>query len=383
MHRGGSEISQEILISGRLATDVAWLASPSMTLRSTALAVVALLVLSACVPRQTRDHIESNEDRIAALEESLFEATSTTTTIAPSTTGTTDVAVVDLPDSVEPVAEIAAAVGPAVVQIETVDALGAGVLYSTEGLILTAYHVVDGETEVLVRLYDGRTFEGTVLGFHEVTDIAVVAIPGSDDLPTAELALGANTQVGQLAVAMGSPFGFDQTVTAGIVSAVDRIVRSVTMVQTDAAINPGNSGGPLVDSDGRVIGINDIIFTESGDSAGVGFAVAIDLAFAVAEQIIAGEEVQLAFLGVAVSDSAGKHPGALVEEIVPGSGAELAGIELGDIITAVNGRALTESADLRVRIIEKAPSDVVELTILRGNVEIIVQATLGDTSQAG
>ena len=132
-----------------------------------------------------------------------------------------------------------------------------------------------------------------------------------------------------------------------------------------------------------MIGINDIIFTESGDSAGVGFAVAIDLAFAVAEQIIAGEEVQLAFLGVAVSDSAGKHPGALVEEIVPGSGAELAGIELGDIITAVNGRALTESADLRVRIIEKAPSDVVELTILRGNVEIIVQATLGDTSQAG
>jgi len=288
---------------------------------------------------------------------------------------------VDLPDSVEPVAAIAAAVGPAVVQIETAEALGAGVLYSTDGYILTAHHVVEGATEVLVRLYDGRTFDGTVLGFHEVTDIAVVTIPGSEDLPIAELALGVSTQVGQLAVAMGSPFGFDQTVTAGIVSAVDRVVRNVTMVQTDAAINPGNSGGPLVDSDGRVIGINDIIFTESGDNAGVGFAIAIDLAFVVAEQIIAGEDVQLAFLGVGVSDAGGEHPGARVEEIVPDSGADHAGIHVGDIITAVNGRTLTESADLRVRIIEKAPTDLIELTILRDGEELVLEATLGDTSQ--
>ncbi|MEE9582575.1 MAG: trypsin-like peptidase domain-containing protein, partial [Acidimicrobiia bacterium] len=146
-----------------------------MTLRRTALAVVLLLTVSACAPRQTRDAIASNEDRIAALEEALFEATSTTTTttVAPPTTIATQITMLDLPDTVEPVAAIAAAVGPAVVQIETSDALGAGVLYSTEGLILTAHHVVEGETEVLVRLFDGRTLAGTVLGFHEVTDIAV------------------------------------------------------------------------------------------------------------------------------------------------------------------------------------------------------------------
>ncbi len=354
-----------------------------MMLRRTALAVVVLLTVSACAPRQTRDHIQSNEDRIAALEEGLFQATSTTTTIAPSTTTTvtTEVAVLDLPETVEPVAAIAAAVGPAVVQIDTANALGSGVLFSTEGLILTAHHVVEGETEVLVRLYDGRTFEGTVLGFHELTDIAVVTIPGSEDLPIAELALDANTQVGQLAVALGSPFGFEQTVTAGIVSAVDREIRGVTMVQTDAAINPGNSGGPLVDSDGRVIGINDIIFTESGDNAGVGFAIAIDLAFVVVEQIVAGEEVQLAFLGVLVDEGTGEHPGALVAELVSGSAAETAGVQVGDIITAVNGRALTERSDLRVRIIEKAPGDVIELTILRESEEIIIEAVLGDTSE--
>ena len=351
-------------------------------MRRIALAVVLLLTVTACSSRQTRDAIQENEDRIVALEEALATAASTTTTEVTTTTALTEVTMVDLSSSAEPVAAIFAAVGPAVVQLETADALGAGVLYSTDGLILTAHHVVEGETEVLVRLFDGRTLEGTVLGFHDVTDIAVVKIPAADDLPVAILGLGADTKVGQLAVALGSPFGFDQTATAGIVSAVDRVVRTVTMVQTDAAINPGNSGGPLVDSSGRVIGINDIIFTESGDNAGVGFAISIDLAYVVAEQIVAGEEVQLAFLGVGVSDAGGDNPGARVEEIVPGSGAELAGLQLGDVITAVNGVPLTESADLRVRIIEKAPAEVVELTILREGVELTVEATLGDTSQS-
>lgn len=355
-------------------------------MRRIALALALLLTVSACAPRQTRDQIASNEERIAALEAALFEATSTTTTTPtptpPASDTVTDVTVLDLPESVEPVAVIAATVGPAVVQIETGTAIGAGVLYSTDGLILTAHHVVEGETDVMVRLFDGRIVDGTVLGFDAVTDIAVVEIPASPDLPVASLALESPTRVGQLAVALGSPFGFDQTVTAGIVSAVDRVVRGVTMVQTDAAINPGNSGGPLVDADGRVIGINDIIFTESGDNAGVGFAIAIDLAYAVAQQIVAGEEVQLAFLGVGVSDAAGDRPGALVEEVVPGSGAEAAGLQLGDVITAVNGVILTESADLRARIIEKAPGDTIELTVLRNGEELTVEATLGDTSQA-
>jgi S1-C subfamily serine protease len=351
--------------------------------RRLTIAIVLLLSVSACAPRQTRDAIQANEDRIVALEAALADATSTTTTESPTTSLASELTAVDLPDSVEPVALIAEAVGPAVVQIETDLSIGSGVLYSDDGLILTAHHVVEGETEVLVRLFDGRSMTGTVLGFHDVTDIAVVQIPATEDLPIAELGLGLNTKVGQLAVALGSPFGFDQTVTAGIVSAVDRIVRNVTMVQTDAAINPGNSGGPLVDSAGRVIGINDIIFTESGDNAGVGFAISIDLAFVVAQQIVAGEQPQLAFLGVGVSDAAGENPGARVEEVVPGSGADLAGLQLGDVITAVDDRALTESADLRVRIIEKAPGDTVDLTVLRDGEELILEATLGDTSQNG
>jgi S1-C subfamily serine protease len=353
-----------------------------------ALAVSMALVLGACVPSQARDQISQNEDRIAALEAALAEATSTTipadgTIAVPTTLASTDVTMLDLPDSVEPVALIAEAVGPAVVQIETGPSLGSGVLFSTDGYIITAHHVVEGFDEVLVRLYDGRTREGAVLGFHEVTDIAVIQIPADPDLPTAPLALGADIRVGQLAVALGSPFGFDQTVTAGIVSAVDRVVRNVTMVQTDAAINPGNSGGPLVNADGQVIGINDIIFTESGDNAGVGFAVSIDLAWVVAEQIIAGvESPQLAFLGVAVSDVGGDTPGARVEEVVAGSGAEAAGLEIGDVITAVNGVALTESADLRVRIIEQAPGDTITLTVIRADETLSILATLGDTSQS-
>ncbi len=354
--------------------------------RRIAFAMTLVLALSACTTGQTRERIDDAEARIAALEEQLVAATSTTSTTVIEITSTTEApgeTMIDLPETVEPVAAIAAAVGPAVVQISTPDGLGSGVLYSTEGLILTAHHVVDGFTEVTVRLFDGRTTEGTVVGFHEATDIAVVSIPADDDLPTAPLAIGVNTQVGQLAVAMGSPFGFDQTVTAGIVSAVDRVVRGVTMVQTDAAVNPGNSGGPLVDSSGRVIGINDVIFTESGDNAGVGFAISIDLAYAVAEQIVAGEEPQLAFLGVGVTDAAGDNPGARVEEIVPGSGAEVAGLVLGDVIVAVDDQAITDSSDLRVRIIERTPGEVVQLTILRGGEELILEATLGDTSQDG
>jgi S1-C subfamily serine protease len=357
-----------------------------VVVKRTALAIVFLLTLTACVPRQTREQIDQNEDRIAVLEAALADATSTTgvteSTEAPPTTITSDVTMVDLPDSVEPVAVIAEAVGPAVVQIDTLNALGSGVLFSTEGYILTAHHVVEGSTEVEVRLFDGRTRDGTVLGFHEVTDIAVVQIPGEPDLPVAPLALGADTKVGSLAVALGSPFGFDQTVTAGIVSAVDRVVRNVTMVQTDAAINPGNSGGPLVNADGQVIGINDIIFTESGDNAGVGFAVSIDLAWVVVEQILAGEIPELAFLGVAVSDIGGDTPGARVEEVIAGSGAENAGLILGDVITAVNGEALTESGDLRVLVIEQAPGDTIELTVIRDGEVITLSATLGDTSQS-
>lgn len=281
--------------------------------------------------------------------------------------------------ALEPVADIAEAVAPAVVQIETNAGVGSGVIYDSDGLILTAAHVIDGaRPPIRIRLASGAAVEGDVVGAHAGTDIAVIRLPGAG-YPTAQLAVGDDIRVGSLAVALGSPFGLDQTVTAGIVSAVDRSIGSVSMVQTDAAINPGNSGGPLVDSRGRVIGINDQIFTQSGDNAGIGFAVSIDLAKIVADQIVAGEPVRLAFLGVSTQASTTDQPGALVQDVIDGSAAEAAGIEIGDVIVSVDGRPVTHNARLRVLIISTAPGEVVEVELIRNGERVQLAVELGQT----
>ena len=280
----------------------------------------------------------------------------------------------------EPIADVVVAVGPAVVQLETSSGLGAGVIYDQEGYILTAAHVVGSSSNVTVRLADGTSTRGEVLGTHEATDVAVVKIDGSPDLPVARLGIGQRLQVGQLAVALGSPFGLDQTVTAGIVSAVDRVVGGVSMVQTDAAINPGNSGGPLVDGMGRVIGINDQIFTNSGGNEGVGFAISIDLASIVADQLVAGEDVRLAFLGVSTSTSPGGEAGALVQEVIDDSAAAAAGVEVGDLIVSVNGVVVKDQSELRVRIINTVPGSAVTITLLRNGQPLSLTVTLGTTA---
>lgn len=306
---------------------------------------------------------------------------------ASSSTSTTVVSQVEPPapvtsldmDGLEPVAAIARAVGPAVVQIETSFGVGSGVIYDSSGLILTAAHVVEGVTEVIVRFSNGTAIEGTVVGTHEPTDVAVVSIPGSPDLPTAVLAIGIDPSIGSLAVALGSPFGLDQTVTAGVVSAV-RTIGGVGMVQTDAAINPGNSGGPLVDRLGRVIGINDQILTRSGASQGVGFAIAIDIAVLVADQLVAGEEVRLARLGVSSTTMTDGVAGALVQEVVEDSAAAAAGLQIGDLIVAIGGRPIRSSGDLRAEIISLSPGTPVTLTVVRDGVEITVRAVLGSAT---
>lgn len=316
---------------------------------------------------------------------------SATSEVAPveasSSTSTTVVSQVEPPapvtsldmDGLEPVAAIARAVGPAVVQIETSFGVGSGVIYDSSGLILTAAHVVEGVTEVIVRFSNGTAIEGTVVGTHEPTDVAVVSIPGSPDLPTAVLAIGIDPSIGSLAVALGSPFGLDQTVTAGVVSAV-RTIGGVGMVQTDAAINPGNSGGPLVDRLGRVIGINDQILTRSGASQGVGFAIAIDIAVLVADQLVAGEEVRLARLGVSSTTMTDGVAGALVQEVVEDSAAAAAGLQIGDLIVAIGGRPIRSSGDLRAEIISLSPGTPVTLTVVRDGVEITVRAVLGSAT---
>lgn len=270
-------------------------------------------------------------------------------------------------------------VAPAVVQIETGTGVGSGVIYTEDGHILTVAHVVQDSRDVAVKLADGSTVEGEVVGADATTDVAVIKIDGDDVPAVADLALGRELVVGQLAVAVGCPYGFDQTVTSGIVSAVDRVVNNITMVQTDAAINRGNSGGPLVNADGAVIGLSDVIFSETGGSQGVGFAIQIDLVNLVADQLVAGEDVRLAFLGVSTISPADGTRGAQIAEVVDGSAADEAGIEVGDIITSIDGEDIGDGAELRAQVIGRDPGTGVTLGVNRDGETIEVEATLGAT----
>ncbi len=280
----------------------------------------------------------------------------------------------------EPFAVAAEIIRPSVVQLNLGQGLGTGVIINENGTILTAAHVLGTETDVTVTFFDGSSAQGTVVGTDVTTDVGVVQIdPEGRDLVVARLADGEDVRVGQIAIAVGSPFGFDQTVTAGIVSAVDRIVNNVSMVQTDASINPGNSGGPLINLDGEVIGINDLIFTESGSSAGVGFAISIDLAVIIADQIVQGIEPQLALFGVSTTVAPDGARGAQVAEVVTSSAAEAAGIELGDVIITFDGVDVRGSSDLRAQVIDEAPGTPVTITVLRDGEPVDLSVTLGST----
>lgn len=308
-------------------------------------------------------------------------AAEVTTSAPASTTNAAETVDVELLAN-EPFAAAAEAIRPSVVRLELVNGLGTGVIINSNGTILTAAHVVGDSDTVTVVFADGSRVEGEVVGTHEPTDVGVISVdPDGRQLVPAPLAAGGEVRVGQLAVAVGSPFGFDQTVTAGIISAVDRLVpgSDASFVQTDAPINPGNSGGPLINLQGEVVGINDLIFTESGDNAGVGFAISIDLAIIIADQIVAGVEPQVALLGVSTGPPADGSAGALVDTVGPGTAAEAAGIEVGDVVIAVNGTNTRGSSDLRAQIIDLVPGSDVEITVLRDGEEVALSATLGQT----
>ncbi len=286
--------------------------------------------------------------------------------------------------SEEPVAAVADAVAPSVVQIETASGLGSGVIYDPDGLVLTAAHVVQSNTAVTVRLADGTSRDGTVVGTDADSDIGVIAIDGGGDgLPVAVLADSA-PNVGDIAVAVGSPFALDQTVTAGIVSAVDRPAPaggpSVGTIQTDAPINPGNSGGPLANRNGEIIGIASYIQSQTGGNIGLGFAIPIDIAERVADALVSGQAVEFGYLGIEGGDAAGGEAGALIAAVVPGSPADDAGVAAGDLVIGVNGDALTSFGDLGVIIRRHVPGDELELTISRGGSEQQLTVTLGSTA---
>jgi putative serine protease PepD len=314
----------------------------------------------------------------ARATESSNKTSSSTSSSSAGTTGIINSAAADD----EPIAAVAAAVSPSVVQIETKDGLGSGVVYDDQGHILTAAHVVDGAGKsVNVRLADGSVRKGTVVGADDVSDVAVVSIDPTN-LKVAVLATGVKLQAGQTAVAVGSPFGFDQSVTAGIVSAIARPAQTpggaIPMIQTDAPINPGNSGGPLADKKGRIIGINDQIATATGENTGVGFAIPIDTAKAVADKLVAGEPVEFAALGVS-TEAPTSADGVVVTTVQSGSAAEKAGIQEGDRITAIDGSPVRDQLDLQAKVRAHNPGDKVTLSVRRNGQDTTIEVTLGST----
>ena len=267
--------------------------------------------------------------------------------------------------------------------------MGSGFIISADGYVLTNHHVIDGAAEVKVKLPDRREFTATVVGSDAQYDVALLKVDAKD-LPM--LAIGDSNRLkpGQWVVAIGSPFGLDHSVTAGIVSAVGRSTsaeqRYVPFIQTDVAINQGNSGGPLLDVSGQVVGINSQIFSASGGFMGISFAIPIDLAMSAVEQIRSTGKVSRGSLGVSVGAVSAEmvqgfglpdSRGALVNEVVAGSAAAKAGLEAGDVIRAVNGVAVDSASDLPPRIGLLAPGSKVELEVLREGRPRKVTATLG------
>ena len=276
---------------------------------------------------------------------------------------------------------------PTVVSVSRRGGSGSGVIVRPEGIILTNAHVVGSARVVEVRTADGRTFQGTVLGRDAAVDIAVVRVEARN-LPAAPLADSDRLEVGQLAIAIGNPLGLERTVTRGVVSAVNRDPRGIGiaagLIQTDAAINPGNSGGPLLDSSGRVIGINTAILA---GTTGLGFAVPINVATDIVEQILTTGRVRRAYLGidyieitplVAARFNLPVEEGIVVTEVGRNSPAARAGLRVEDFIVGFNGRPVRDGGDLMRFLRETRPGANARVEILRGGRRSTVTVTLGE-----
>jgi Do/DeqQ family serine protease len=270
---------------------------------------------------------------------------------------------------------------------------GSGVIVdAAKGYIITNHHVVENADQIEIVLSDDRSLNATIVGSDPGTDIAVLQIEDSGDLDLTEMSLGDSdiVEVGDFVLAIGNPFGLQHTVTSGIISALGR--RGISrdgyedFIQTDASINPGNSGGALVNLNGQLIGINSAIFSNSGGNIGIGFAIPVNIAKSIMAQLIEFGSVKRGLLGVSISDVNAETAealgidasvqGALVNEVVPGSAAESAGVEVGDVITNVDGEVVTNANDLRTTIGLMRSGDEVRLQVLRDGKNKRFKATL-------
>ncbi len=267
--------------------------------------------------------------------------------------------------------------------------LGSGFIISQDGYILTNAHVVDGADEILVRLNDRRELEAELIGADTQTDVALLKVDASD-LPTLRMGDSDRLRVGEWVAAIGSPFGFDHSVTAGIISAINRTLPRdayVPFIQTDVAINPGNSGGPLFNLDGEVVGINAQIFTRSGGFMGVSFAIPINVAMDVANQLREDGRVRRGWLGVMIqpvsrdlAESFGMDSasGALIADLDPEGPAARAGLRAGDIVLEVDGEEVERSRNLPRLIGRVTPGNDAALTIMRDGERQDIAVTIGD-----
>lgn len=274
--------------------------------------------------------------------------------------------------------------------------LGSGVIVSADGLVVTNNHVIDGADEVKVALADGREFESTVVLRDEQSDLAVLRVDDDETFPTIALGNSDALQTGDLVLAIGNPFGVGQTITSGIVSAVARSGIGVGdfgfFIQTDAAINPGNSGGALIDMQGRLIGINTAIFSRSGGSNGIGFAIPANMVRAVVDQASVGSSnferpyVGAAFTQVTapIADALGlpRPYGALVENVFADGPAEQSGLRAGDLVTAVNGVPIEHPDALGYRLATIGPGNQADFLVLSRGDERTVSITLGSPADA-
>jgi putative serine protease PepD len=265
-------------------------------------------------------------------------------------------------------------------------ATGSGFVVDKQGDIVTAAHVVENATSITVKFQDGTTRKATVLGTDKATDVAVLKVDTSG-LTLHPLAFGSSSslRVGDSVAAIGDPFGYERSFSTGIVSGLDRTIQAPNgftvahAVQTDTALNPGNSGGPMLDANGKVIGIVDQIATDGSadQSSGVGFAVPIDLVKSELQTLEAGKTVEHPYIGVSTSETSDGSSGALVQDVVARGPASAAGVKTGDVITRIDGQKIDGSSDLVATVAGHKPGDKLSLTVSRSGETVNLTVTLG------